>query len=94
MTQLLGIELKLLEKYGMVLNIRKYIYDIWDKQIFVLRQASFYSDSIEVDRGCTQGDVDSPIIFNIIIGAVLRAWKASEGFGKSDSCFYADDGLI
>ena len=38
--------------------------------------------------------MDSPIIFNIIIDAVLWAWKASTGFGKSDSCFYADDGLI
>ena len=86
--------LKLLEKYKVGPNIRKYIHDIWDKQIFVLRQSGFYSDAIEVDRGCTQGDVDSPIIFNIIIDAVLRAWKKSTNFCKSDSCFYADDGLL
>ena len=86
--------LKLLEKYGVGPNIRRYISDIWDKQFFVLRQAQFYSDPIEVNRGCTQGDVDSPIIFNVIIDAVLRSWKASDGFGRSDACFYADDGLI
>ena len=86
--------LKLLEKYGVGPNIRNYIHDIWDKQIFILRQAEFYSDPIEVDRGCTQGDVDSPIIFNIIIDAVLRTWKSSDDFSQSDSCFYADDGLI
>ena len=84
----------LLEKYGVGPNIRRYIHDIWDKQIFVLRQAQFYSDTIEVDRGCTQGDVDSPIIFNVIIDAVLRAWKASDDFKESSSCFYADDGLL
>ena len=86
--------LKLLEKYGVGPNIRNYIYNIWDKQIFILRQAEFYSDTIDVDHGCTQGDVDSPIIFNIIIDAVLRSWKNSENFHESDSCFYADDGLI
>ena len=47
-----------------------------------------------MDHGCTQGDVDSPIIFNIIIDAVLRSWKHSGEFCQSDSCFYADDGLI
>ena len=35
-----------------------------------------------------------PIIFNLIIDAVLRTWKGSGGWQKSWACFYADDGLI
>ena len=85
---------KLLEKYKVGPNIRKYIYEIWDKQTFVLRQAGFYSGKIDVSRGCTQGDVDSPIIFNIIVDAVLRTWKSSENYRQSSACFYADDGLL
>ena len=86
--------LKLLEKYGVGPNITNYIKEVWDNQLFLLRQASFYSKPIEVRRGCTQGDVDSPIIFNVIIDAVLRAWKKREGFQNSKACFYADDGLL
>ena len=49
---------------------------------------------MEVDRGCTQGDTDSPVIFNIIVDAVLRRWKEDEEYGQSLALFYADDGLL
>ena len=67
---------------------------IWEKQKFLLRQGGFYSEPIDVERGATQGDTDSPIIFNIIIDAVIRRWKATEEYGNSGALFYADDGLI
>ena len=86
--------LRILEEYGVGPNVRRYIKSIWDSQIFLLRQAGFYSDPLDVERGCTQGDIDSPIIFNVIMDAVLRKWMRNESFGKSDSTFYADDGLI
>ena len=89
-----GRVIKLLEKYWVGPNIRRYVESIWDQQIFILRQSGFYSDPIDVDRGCTQGDTDSPVIFNIIIDAVLRKWKTIEGFNNSRALFYADDGLI
>ena len=47
-----------------------------------------------MDRGCTQGDTDSPIIFNIIVDGVLRSWKGNEAYEESDALFYADDGLM
>ena len=72
----------------------RYIESVWDNQKFLLRQGGFYSKPVDVDRGCTQGDVDSPIIFNIIIDAVLRKWKKEERYGGSRAMFYADDGLI
>jgi len=60
----------------------------------VLRQSGFYSETIDVERGCTQGDTDSPIIFNLIVDAVLRKWKSLAEFGKSRAYFYADNGLM
>ena len=67
---------------------------VWEGQEFLLRQAGFYSYPIEVQRGCTQGDTNSPIIFNLIIDAVVQKWKSkTEGKGGRAS-FYADDGLI
>ena len=54
----------------------------------------FYSTPLDVKRGRTQGDIDSPIIFNLIIDAVIRSWKKDETYDGSRACFYADDGLI
>jgi len=42
----------------------------------------------------TQGDIDSPTIFNIIVDAVIRAWKRGKEGDESISQFYADDGLL
>ena len=55
-------------------KIRRYIAKIWEGQKYFLRQGSFYSEEVIVKRGCTQGDIDSPIIFNVIVDAVLRQW--------------------
>ena len=57
---------------------------MWESQKFVLKQSGFFSDPIEVERGCTQGDTDSSIIFNLIIDAVLRAWKGSMHMGEAE----------
>ena len=46
-----------------------------------------------MDRGCTKGDTDSPIILNIIVDAVLRTWKEGD-YNSTLALFYADDGLL
>ena len=86
--------LAIMEKYRVGPNIRRYVAQVWSRQKFFLRQAGFYSDEIEVSRGCTQGDTDSPVIFNLIVDAVLRTWKADPNYRGSVTSFYADDGLI
>ena len=59
-----------------------------------MRQSGFFSRPFKVERGCTQGDTNSPIIFNLIIDAVLRMWKTSHMFKETRACFYADNGLL
>lgn len=70
-----GSIIRILKHYGVGENILRYIINIWDKQHFFLKQQNFISDGIKIERGVTQGDTDSPIIFNIIIDAVIRAWE-------------------
>ena len=89
-----GRVLLLLEKYRVGTNIQKYIETVWSGQQYVLRQGGFFSQPVEANRGCTQGDIDSPIIFNVIVDAVIRSWKANSDYRNSKSCFYADDGLL
>ena len=86
--------MKTLEIYKVGPRIRRYIEKVWSDQEFILRQAGFYSEKINVERGCTQGDIDSPIIFNILIDAVLRKFFEDPLNQESESKFYADDGLI
>ena len=74
-------------------KIRRYISSVWENQRFLLRQQGVYSVPLDVERGCTQGDTDSPIIFNIIVDAVLRAWKIGT-FKNTKALFYADDRLL
>ena len=84
----------IMKKYGVGPNICRYVQTVWDNQFFLLRQNGFYSDPLQVSRGCTQGDIDSPIIFNIIVDAVLRTWKVQNPTSETRCCFYADDGLL
>lgn len=86
--------LALLQRYGVGPNVRRYISFIWEDQIFLLKQSGFFSDPISVDRRVTQGDTDSPIIFNVIIDAVLHRAQGEAAYGGSDQSFYADDGLL
>ena len=86
--------MRVLEIYKVGPRIRRYIKGIWDEQKFILRQAGFYSEEIDVERGVTQGDIDSPIIFNILVDAVMRKFFEDPINRESTSIFYADDGRI
>ena len=47
-----------------------------------------------MEREVTQGDVDSPVIFNLIVDTVLQKIQGEEDFGLSEMSFYTDDRLI
>ena len=49
--------MEILEEYKVGPRIRRYIKGTWDEQKFILRQANFYSEEIDVERGVTQGDI-------------------------------------
>ena len=60
--------------------------------LFSINQVFIYS--ISVKCGCTQGDINFPIIFNVIIDAVIKKWKSEMHYKGSQTCFYSDDGLL
>ena len=57
--------------------------NIWKDQKFFGKEGDFFSPEIDVKRGVTQGDVDSPTIFNLIMDAVLRKVQKEEDLGLS-----------
>jgi hypothetical protein len=65
----------------------------------VPKQSGFFGKPFRASRGVRQGDIVSPIIFNIVIDAVVRDWEVRMGDNggtrrETKSQFYADDGLL
>jgi retron-type reverse transcriptase len=59
------------------------------------KQAGFYGKPIKSNRVVTQGDPLSPILFNIVVDAVVReARRRHHTLNDLNTIFYADDGLI
>ena len=62
----------------------------------VLQQAGYFGKPFRAMGGVRQGDIISPIIFNIMVDAVVWNWRhLSHLRGVEDlALFYADDGLL
>ena len=95
-----GRTLKILKGYGLGENLCRIIEEVWEMDTMVPKQAGFYGKSFSASRGVRQGDILSPMIFNIVADAVIRDTEArmnlGREMGRSDvwSQFYADDGLV
>ena len=74
--------------------------------VMVARAGAYYWNAFTGARGVTQGDPLSPIIFNVVVDAVVRQWvtmtldnaekrgeRGEEGRHQA-SLFYADDGMV
>ena len=89
----------ILEQYNVGSNIRNYIANVWLDQKFTLRHKNFLSSLLDIEQGVTQGDTDSPIIFNIVVDAVVAHWKRVKNpnpykLQETFCIFYVDDGVI
>ena len=91
--------MKILEKYGLGPNIRRIIWKYWIQQRAVVRKGKYCAKFFTPSRGVTQGDIISPIIFNILVYSVINRVEGqieeNEYINlKSFSIFYEDDGVI
>lgn len=92
--------LGILKGYGVGRNICSIIEKIWGMDMMVPKQAGFYGKPFTASRGVRQGDIVSPIIFNIVADAVIRESEAQFCGGDPnrhllvDALFYADDGAL
>ena len=91
-----GQALRILEGYGVGANIRRILESIWDGDTMIPRQAGYYGRAFRARRGVRQGDIVSPLIFNIMVDAVVRNWRHEQQPNEIEdlALFYADDGLI
>ena len=78
----------------------------WGQQRIVPNSGKFPGKDFQTGRGVTQGNTVSPMIFNIVVNAVVRAvldvlcgpQEEQHGLGWADRdvtlVFYTDDGRI
>jgi hypothetical protein len=87
--------LRILKGYGVGPAICNIISLIWAGDRMVPRQAGYYGRAFRASRGVRQGDIMSPVIFNIMVDAVIRHWRFVHRNEMGETpIFYADDGLI
>ena len=67
--------LQVLEAYGVGPNVLHFLSCIWEWSHLVPRIAGYYGAAFQVERGVPQGDVISPIIFNVIMDVIVREWE-------------------
>ena len=60
----------------------------------VPQQEGYFGKSFRARRGVRQGDIISPLIFNIMVDTVLRHWRTCKDTSDDTVVFYADDGLL
>jgi hypothetical protein len=88
--------LQLLNRYGVGIRILRLLTNVWNSIQVVARQQGYYGEPFHSERGTTQGNIISPMIFNIVVNAVVRAWLhelESKGLsGVVQAIFYADNG--
>ena len=87
--------MRILKAYGVGPNLCRLIEKVWAGDTLVLRQSGFFGKPFRARRGVRQGDIMSPLIFNIMVDAVVRHWRHQKVSGEEQesSLFYADDGL-
>ena len=86
-----------LRKYGFGPNTLSILNDFWKKQKAVVKQGLYFGKTFSPSRGVTQGDIISPMIFNIIVDRVVRDIHEKINHNQylviqSTAIFYADDG--
>ena len=88
--------LRILREYGVGEKLLRIISTIWENDTMVPRQSGYFGRAFGAHRGVRQGDIMSPVIFNVMVDAVIRHWRATDstGIDLETLLFYADDGLL
>jgi hypothetical protein len=87
--------MSILEAYGIGLRTRSIIALVWEWELAVPKSGGCFGKPFSAHRGVRQGDVISPVIFNIVVDAVVREWYARVDVAHLTGLsifFYADDG--
>jgi len=91
-----GSTLTILWDYGMGPRIIQLLEHFWDCHVVIPCQHAFFGAPFPARQGLTTGNIPVPIIFNIVVDAVLRHWYSTmtvQGMAMK-ACFYANDGTL
>jgi hypothetical protein len=86
--------MSILKAYGVGPHTRSIIQAVWDKELIVPKSGGYFGRPFPAWRGIRQGDVISPLIFNIVVDAIVREWYIRMGTNSTTTRFYADDGRL
>jgi len=88
--------LLILEAYGVGPNTLRIIQTFWERHTVVPRASGYHGRAFKATRGVTQGDILSPMIFNVVVDCIIKAWKQEHPDVATvvDTIFYADDGEL
>ena len=93
-------------RYGVGPRAFRILHTYWRRLTMVTRANGYYGEEFKGARGVTQRDPISPIIFNLVVDAVVRNWvmvmvEGAEEQGEHEqdgrhhnTLFYADDGMV
>ena len=83
--------IRILRGYGVGDALIRIIENIWNGDTMVPKQAGYFGTPFRAKRGVRQGDILSPMIFNLLVDAIICH---IENLGVKNIQFYADDGLL
>ena len=87
--------LKILEHYGVGPNIINLLGKFWQHHHVIPRASGYHGRCFRAHRGVTQGDIISPMLFNIVVDCLITKWKLlPQNEPKVETIFYADDGVF
>jgi hypothetical protein len=93
--------MSILEAYGVGPHVRSIIRAVWDAELIIPKSGGYFGEPFHARRGVRQGDIISPIIFNIVVDTIVREWYAYMNIGTViedtfglGTMFYANNGRL
>jgi exonuclease III len=88
--------LLVMRAYGFGDRSMRFFENCWQGSFVSPRAGGYYGPQVPVCAGVRQGDVISPLLFNVVVDAILRRTDREKPdlVGRVQKIFYADDGRL